>query len=711
VRRGLKKDPGSRSGSGLERSAGGERRGQSGRSTDRIYVWLCAACIAGGVLLAYGNSLAAPFIFDDHLSVLDNPSIQAWSQTRAILSPRRELPTAGRPLVNLSFAANYAVGGVSVTGYHIVNIAVHLFCALLLFGIVRRTLSRIGRPPSTSETMTSGPSIGLAFAVALIWAVHPLTTDAVTYITQRTELLMAVCYLLTLYGSIRASQSGRVVAWSAVAWSALAVTACAAGMACKESMVSAPLMVMVYDAVFGEERFGRTLRRRRWFYTALAATWLILMMVSSGARIHSAGFGSGVSVWTYLLNQAIVIPRYLGLAFWPRSLVLLYGAPQPLSVGAVWPQLLLVALLVATTALFLVRAPRVGFLGLWFFVTLAPTSSIIPIATEVAAERRMYLPLMAVVVLTAIAVRQALFRPAQERAVVAQALQRRVKVATLVLACCALSLTYGTWSRNRVYASPVLLAQTSVERYPSAVGRHALGVELIKAGRAEEGFAVLREAAGSEPRAHYSLGVELFRRKRWDEAIPALDAFVRLQPSLLEAVTARQLLGRAFAAKGQWRESIEPYRLVLRMNPTTSQRVETEGLLGEALFRTEQYGEAAEVYRRYLTAKPDDVIALTNHGVALVTLGRLPEATAAFQHIVDTSPDNWEGRRNLAAALSDAGDSARALPHAEKAAALRPDDAATHLLLAEVLAANGRMRDAQTHINRAAELDPALIRR
>jgi tetratricopeptide (TPR) repeat protein len=663
------------------------RPGEPARTPGLATVWLWAGCICLAVLLAYANSLATPFVFDDHLTVLENPSIRDWGRLRAIVSPPRELPVAGRPLVNLSFAANYAGGGLAVAGYHVVNVALHLLCALLLFGIVRRTLVL----RRADQTVFGMPVTGLAGAAALIWAVHPLNTDAVTYITQRTEVLMAVCYLLTLYCSIRAWHSER-----AAFWYGLSLAACAAGMACKESMVTAPLMVVVYDAIFISGTPRETMRRRWWFYLALASTWLFLAVVSSGARVHSAGFGSGVSASTYLLNQAAIIPRYLALTVWPRSLVLLYGAPQLLSIEAVVPELLLIALLIAATGLLLVRAPPIGFLGLWFFVTLAPTSSIVPIATEVAAERRMYLPLMAVVVLVVIAA--------------ARVLRPRVRTATLVLACSSLLLGYGTWSRNREYASAVVLAQTSVERYPSAVGRQGLGVELIKAGRSDEGIAVLRDAVAGEPRARYSLGVELFRRTEWDLAVRELEAFVQLQPSLLEAVTARQLLGRAYAMKRQWPASIEQHRAVLRMNPSPAQRVETDGLLGEALFHAGQYEEAAEVYGRYLAAQPDNVIALTNRGLALVTLGRLPDAIVAFQRIVEVNPDNWEGRRNLAAALSDAGDPAQALPHAEKAVALRPDDAGAHLMLAEVLAANGRRREAQVHLTRAAEIDPASVR-
>jgi protein O-mannosyl-transferase len=174
-------------------------------------------------------------------------------------------------------------------------------------------------------------------------------------------------------------------------------------MACKESMVTAPVLVALYDRVFIFDSIKAAVKERWQLYAGLAFTWLVLaLLVSSGPRIHSAGFSSGVSAWTYLLNQAVMIVRYLRLAVWPSSLVVNYGWPIPLTLGEVLPQALIVIALLVGTIAALMRRPPLGFLGATFFMTLAPTSSIVPIATEVGAERRMYLPLISIVVLVVI---------------------------------------------------------------------------------------------------------------------------------------------------------------------------------------------------------------------------------------------------------------------------------------------------------------------
>ena len=152
-------------------------------------------CIVLAGAVVYSNSLSAPFIFDDQIAIVENPAIRslsgAWTQPH-------NTPLAGRPVAGFTFALNFAANDVDAAAYRATNIAIHIACALLLFGLVRRTLAL-----PRLEPRVGGAASDLAFASALLWVVHPLTTDAVTYITQRTESLMALCYLLTLYASLR----------------------------------------------------------------------------------------------------------------------------------------------------------------------------------------------------------------------------------------------------------------------------------------------------------------------------------------------------------------------------------------------------------------------------------------------------------------------------------------------------------------------------
>ena len=153
-----------------------------------------AAVIVAAGIIVYSNSLAAPFIFDDLRTILNNQQIRRLSPLSVPLSPPPETPVAGRPLVNLSFALNYAAGELNPRGYRLTNLTIHLLGALTLFGLVRRTLLL----PSLSPRFGTH-STDLAFVVALIWALHPLQTETIDYLTQRTESMMGLFYLLTMY--------------------------------------------------------------------------------------------------------------------------------------------------------------------------------------------------------------------------------------------------------------------------------------------------------------------------------------------------------------------------------------------------------------------------------------------------------------------------------------------------------------------------------
>jgi hypothetical protein len=441
----------------------------------------------------------------------------------------------------------------------------------------------------------------LAFACALLWGVHPLNSEAVNYVTQRTELLMGLCYVLTLYCSLRAL---RAPAGSGGTWTIAAVLACAAGMACKESMVTAPVMVLLIDRtlVFGSFREQFTARRR--LYMGLAATWLVLMALLAGAPRTSAGFGSGTSSWVYLLNQARMLPQYVKLTFWPHALVLDYGLPPMLTIGDVLvPALVVVVLLVVAAAAWF-WFPAAGLVGAWFFLTLAPTSSIVPISTEVGAERRMYLPLLALVVLSVTAVYRLL--------------STRIRVAAALLVAVAILMIAGVIVRNRDYASELTMAQTIVERWPSGRSRYSLGTLLIEAGQHDAGMAQLRMSAVDYPGALFAIGTEQLGAGDLASGIETLRRFVQLMPNHVNVVPARDALARAYAIQNNLAASEQELRLLLATAPDY---LPGRNLLGRVLAGQGRYGEAAAEFRRVLSVDPAnaearETLALLQRGAA-----------------------------------------------------------------------------------------------
>jgi protein O-mannosyl-transferase len=535
---------------------------------------LATALVIGGVAV-YANSFAGTFLFDDVASIADNASIRSLSG--AFSPPTRGEAVSGRPIVNLSLAINYAVGGLDPAGYHAFNLALHIACALLLYLVI------------VHETRSDG----LAFACAAVWMVHPLQSEVVDYTVARTESLMALCLLGTLYAAIRG-------------WTALAVVFCAVGMACKETMVVAPAVVVLWDFCTGRPA-------RRSLYLGLAATWgILLFLLRSSPRAHSAGFAAlGDALhpsdpWSYLLNQSVLIVRYLKLTIWPIGLVLDYGYPRALALRDVMPQVLLLLVLLAAAIVLVRRRPVPGFLAAAFFVTLAPSSSIVPIATEVGAERRMYVPAMALIVLAVLAAWMAL--------------RRHPRVAWSALAVLSIALSLLTVRRNVEYRSALAMWATNVERWPNGRARSNLAAALQMAHRDDEVVPQLRAAVADYPEARYSLGTHLLAQGATDEGVRALEQFVREFPTHPDAAGARTAIDRANrrtagrltdeaiarAAAGKIQEAVALFRQAAMLAP---ENAGAHRNLANALLDAREFDAAIAEAREALRLDPREDVA------------------------------------------------------------------------------------------------------
>ena len=579
--------------------------------------------LAGGAVLAalavaaYGRTFSIPLIFDDESSIANNTTIRHLGT--AFLPPV-DSTVSGRPAANLSLAANYAVSGTAVGSYHAVNLAIHILAGLTLFGIVRRTLA----------PRTGASAFAVAFSASLLWTLHPLQTESVTYIVQRAESLMGLFYLLTLYCFIRgAGAGGPGRFW----WLAASVCACLLGMGTKEVMVSAPLVVLLYDRTFLAGGFREAFRRRFKAYAALASTWLVLacLAVSTHGRGGTAGSGSGVAWWRYALTQSEAIAHYLRLCFWPHPLIFDYGSALVRPSLGVLPYALLIMAMVAAVAWALVRRPAIGFLGASFFAVLAASSSVVPVATETMAEHRMYLPLAAVAVLVVLGIHRWLGR------------------GTLPL-CLALAagLSWATWQRNGTYrSSEEIWSDTVAKRPENERAQYNLGCILqAKPGRLGDAVAHYEEALRLKPgyaEAHNNLGNALDSLGRTTEAIAHFEEALRLKPNYVEA---HNDLGIALGSVGRTPEAIEQYEEALRLKPDFFQ---ASFNLGNALDSLDRTPEAIEQYEQALRIKPDDAtIHFYLAGALLRTPGRIHDAAAHLREVVRLQPDNQQARQILA---------------------------------------------------------------
>ena len=567
----------------------------------RRWVWWCAALIVVAGVGAYHNSFHGPFLFDDEPAIVDNPTIRGlWPVGPMLHPPAQGQAVQRRPVVNVSLAVNYAISGLDVWSYHATNLVLHVLSALVLLGVVRRALES-----PRLQSRFGGQALGLSTAIAVVWTLHPLQTEAVTYVIQRTEILAGLFYLLTLYAVIRAAHSRAPYGWHAGA-----VAACLLAMGSKESAVSAPVVVLLYDRIFLSGSWREVVRKRWMLYAALAATWLAVLLMIPHGHEGSQIFGDSQARTQYALAQGEAIVRYLTLCFWPATLVVDYGFCPPQDAWRALPYLAAVGAMLAATLWAFRRRAELAFLGVWFFAILAPSSSIVPLPQQVAAEKRMYLPLAAVVTLTVtgawtlwrvLANRWAGVRP-----------QRWLKaVPVVVLAAVAMGLGVRTLVRNEDYRTAEVLWRQTVESRPDNPRAHNdLGATLASAGRAEEAALHFQKAVQIKPdyaKAHYNWGNALRGQGRFEEAIAHYQEAVRIQPDYAEA-------------HNNW---------------------------GTALARLGQFEDAAKHFQEAVRIRPDYAEACNNWGTALARLGRFQAAAERFRDAVRLKPDLAAARDNL----------------------------------------------------------------
>ena len=667
-----------------------------------------AVAAAGAIFVlatvaAYLNSLHGVMVFDDAGSIVDNPSIRRLGDLGAVFSPPANGTTVtGRPLLNLSLAVNYAIGGLDVRGYHAVNILIHALAGLALFGIARRTLVL---------SLDRGASLALGFAIALIWAVHPLQTESVTYIVQRAESLAGLFYLLTLYFFIRYVEERGVTRSDAAPsktrsgppscvprsgtsegppgvppggtnesgrrgqapWATLSVLACALGGATKEILVTAPVVVLLYDRSFLSGSFKAALRRRRGYYACLALTWAVLGFLALRAGDRGATAAADAAHRTgYWLTQFQAIAHYLRLAFWPAPLVLDYGTRLAPSVASVLPSLLLVAAVAAATLLALLRPGEpgsarraLGFCGGAFFAILAPTS-IVPLLTEAMAEHRMYLPL-APLVAAVVTGGYSLLRRARGGG------PGSIQPLFLWAAAClvaAVALGCATVARNRDYRSELAIWRQTDSAWPH------------------------------NPRVESDLGLALWHLGDAQGAIRHFQEALRLKPDSPNVLVN---LGNTLDAVGRRAEALSALREALRLDPLAP---EGHYDLGNILLHMGKPDGAVTAYLEAVRLSPGDPDFQYNLGNALVQAGRPEEAAAAFGRAIALRPDFIYAHANLGLVLADLGRLPDAIAQYEAALRLRPDLAATHNDLGTALAKSGRLDEARAQFEEAVRLDP-----
>jgi tetratricopeptide (TPR) repeat protein len=575
--------------------------------------WISVSLIAVLGIIAYSNSFHVPFVFDDEDSITGNPVIRDMGNfllngTGYSYNPRRFVGY-------LTFALNYEWGGLDVTGYHIVNLAIHIINALLVYGLMVLTF----KTPMMKGSALAPRSGILAFFTAALFTVHPVQTEAVTYVVQRLASLAALFYSASLclyirFRLIQESSEGPV--WRGYVLYGLSLVSAVMAMKTKEIAFTLPLIVVVYELIF----FGVGDMRRRvlWALPLLATAAIIpLSMLNLGKPLGEVlsdvsqvtVLQSSLSRWEYLMTEFRVIVTYIRLLFLPvgQNLDYDYTVYQSLFDPQVAVSFLFLLGLFVLAIVLLRRAHRGGDASLriisfgivWFLITLSVESSIIPIV-DVIFEHRLYLPSVGFFM----SVVTAVFLLMRNKAV------KGAPAAAALLAVVVVAMTGTTYARNIVWQSGISLWEDVVSKSP------------MKA------------------RPHNNLGPIYFDKGEYDHAIEQYEMALKLDP---DYDLPHNNLGNAYRMKGWTDKAIEQYEIALNLNP---QFIDAHNNLGLALLGA---GHREEGIKEINTAY---AIKHYNSGKDYLRWGFFEDAITEFQSALRLRPDYAETKKDIAIAES-----------------------------------------------------------
>ncbi len=639
----------------------------------------------------YLNALDADFVYDDEGLILKNPAVQPerpwWVSLTAPFWPNQDAAGLYRPATSLSYRLQLAWHGPDPGPFHGANVALHALVTLTAAWVLLRLFPRHRR---------------WAWAVALLFAVHPVHTEAVTGVFGRGELLAALFGLLGYGLWLRAGTIHRPIGASAAGLGAVALSF-ALAMGSKESAIGWLLVAGAHRAgLLGDERsYARLrIRNRGALRQAVLADGALAVGVAGYLIARRAVLGSllGLGEVTPIDNPVFAAPldvrvltagkvlgRYLELLVWPHRLSVdySYDTIAPVTSWASGAGLMLLAALLAVVLLIRLarQAPRLAWGGAVWAVLLLPVSNLLfPIGT-IMAERLLYLPSLGFLALVAAA--------ADRAAGVVDARRRWTRPALVGLL--VLLLTAGaarTWDRNRDWRTNLDLFLAAERVAPRSVRVHCnLGASLLREDRVQQAEEHYRRAHRIAPDYHTALkglGHALILQRRYAEAETLLRRAVAVRPRDAEA---RYRLGNLLLEVGRGQEALETFERLLALHPQSR-----EGLIGRAsaLFLLERFEEAADAWERAYRAHGRSPELGRHVAVAQIRAGRPGDAITTLREVLTRTPGEADLQHEFARLLleaEDAGD--EGLRAARAAVAIDPRPSYVRTLIS-YLAATGR---------------------
>ena len=689
--------------------------------------------IAAVGLLVYSNTFKVPFVFDDAPNIVENPDIRSLNYfIDSLKLVNTNLFTQSRFIGYLTFALNYKFGGLNVTGYHIVNLIIHIFNAILVYYLVVLTFktsffkvsvvsASSSNQPDQSNLPTFQPFNYLPLFVALLFVCHPIQTQAVTYIVQRFASLAALFYLLSLVLYIKfriqdeknQASEPRLYAIRYTLYAFSLISAVLA-MRTKEISFTLPFIIILYEFMF----FREELKKRLLYLgpiilllfiiplTFLIATGSIASLKDIDQSVQAANFRN-IPRWDYLLTQFRVIVTYIRLILLPVGQNLDYEYHIQSSLFN--PQVLLsflLLLLILCSGIYIAylsykknnaELRLISFGIFWFFITLSVESSIIPIS-DVIFEHRLYLPATGFFI-TAVTALMVIKGKLQNKFYVSE----KIIISSILIVLCVFS--FAAYERNKIWQNSVKLWGDVLKKSPGNIRAHShYGNALLESGLVDEAIRAYKNGIEIMPdyaQLHVNLGTAYLKQKQFKEAIDSFNRAIKLSPDLFEAYFDLGLTYTDYYPDSK--EAIRALQTAVNLNPSS---VTAHNKLGEALFKDGQIEKAISEFKTATEIKPYDEGSYNNLGVAFLNLRQFEKAAEEFEVAVKLNPNNSEAHYNLGVAYLNQRLFEKALNEFQTTINLKPDYAEAHNNIGIIYAMQGHSEKAIDEFKTALNIKP-----
>ena len=620
-----------------------------------VFVTLAAFFVVLLTIWAYKPALDAPFVFDDIPNIVNSPALHwteySWENVTSLADSSR-LQT--RPIANFSFALNHLFGGLEPNGFHVANVLIHLLTGAALVCLCVIYARHAG--PANKLLASNWHLVALSLLPVGLFLLHPLNTQAVTYVVQRMTSLAALFTLLA-FASYLAARYGRTVRsrW----WYVAAFIFWMLGIGSKENAILLLPAILLYEICFFRGQWRQKIEQatgrawsRNWtvgawilFSVAAVSTFGLVMASTEVIRLTSDFPSRDFNGVERLMTQARVQVFHLSQLIWPAPARLNLDHDFVISRGflAPWttlPAILICFALLAGAVYFAVRRPRYGFPILAYAVFHVIEAG--PIGLEIIYEHRMYLPSTMFAIAGAAALADAGSRG------------RFLAVPPVLL----ISLVFAFWTheRNLVWADPIEFRGDIAAKSPGkARAQSNYALALYEAGRSEEALPVSRRAVGldrEEPRLLFVLGNILIDVGKPDEAADVFRTAIGMDPTNVKFVLG---LGSALAASGDEEAAFRlyldsgvsfgrggrPWEAIMILKEAVALRSEdaiAHNALGSAYMTAGQEAQAVEQFRTAIELDPEKIEAWYNLGFVADKLGKREEAVYAYRGFLERAP-------------------------------------------------------------------------